>query len=66
MSEAIIGSSGGQSVSGWQTEITYGEESMSEEKKESTKEIVVLDEGIDMDAVVSQVCCGAGLIPLRS
>lgn len=39
---------------------------MNEEKKENTKGIVVLDEGIDMDAVVCLICCGAGLIPLRS
>ncbi len=38
---------------------------MKEEKKESKKEIVVLDEGIDMDAFIGtdSVCCGSMFIP---
>ena len=38
---------------------------MKEEKRENKKEIVVLDEGVDMDAVVCDICCGAALIPFR-
>lgn len=39
---------------------------MKEEKKEK-QEMVVLDEGIDMDAQIGpdSVCCGSILIPLR-
>jgi len=40
---------------------------MKEEKKESKKEMVVLDEGIDMDALIGpeSVCCGSMLMPIR-
>ncbi len=40
---------------------------MKEEKKEIKKEIVVLDEGIDMEALIGAdiICCGAVLIPIR-
>ena len=40
---------------------------MKEEKKESTREIVVLDEGIDMDAFIGpdSVCCVSAYIPFR-
>lgn len=40
---------------------------MKEEKKENKKEMVVLDEGIDMEDLVGpqSVCCGAFLIPFR-
>jgi len=39
---------------------------MKKEKKEK-KEIVVLDEGIEMDALIGpeSVCCGAFLTPFR-
>ncbi len=36
------------------------------EEREETKGIVVLDEGIEMDAVVLSACCGSVLIPFRS
>ena len=40
---------------------------MKEEKKENKQEMVVLDEGIDMDALIGpeSVCCGAFLTPFR-
>lgn len=40
---------------------------MKEETKENKKEIVVLDEGIDTDALIGpeSVCCGAVFIPFR-
>ena len=40
---------------------------MKKEKKENKKEIVVLDEGIDTDALIGpeSVCCGSMLIPYR-
>jgi hypothetical protein len=40
---------------------------MKEETKENKKEIVVLDEGIDMDAFIGpeMMCCGALFIPFR-
>lgn len=40
---------------------------MKEETKENKKEIVVLDEGIDTDALIGpeSVCCGSVLIPIR-
>lgn len=40
---------------------------MKEEAKENKKEIVVLDEGIDMDAFVGQelMCCVSILMPAR-
>jgi hypothetical protein len=42
---------------------------METEKKEEKKEIVVLDEGMDMDAVggpgPEMVCCWAFYMPLR-
>jgi hypothetical protein len=41
---------------------------MKEEKKGNKNEIVVLDEGIDMDALIGPewMCCGALLMPMRS
>ncbi len=40
---------------------------MKEETKENKKEIVVLDEGIDMDAFIGPelFCCGSMLMPAR-
>ncbi|MDO8722365.1 MAG: hypothetical protein Q7J31_09065 [Syntrophales bacterium] len=40
---------------------------MKNEKNENKKEMVVLDEGIDMDALIGpdSVCCGAVLTPFR-
>ena len=40
---------------------------MKEETKENKKEIVVLDEGIDTDALIGpeSVCCGSLYIPFR-
>ena len=40
---------------------------MKEETKENKKEIVVLDEGIDMDAFIGpdSVCCVSMFIPAR-
>jgi len=40
---------------------------MKEEEKENKKEIVVLDEGIDMDAFIGPqlFCCGSMFMPFR-
>jgi hypothetical protein len=40
---------------------------MKEETKENKKEIVVLDEGIDMDAFIGPqlMCCGSMFMPFR-
>ena len=41
---------------------------MKEEKKETKQEIVVLDEGIDMDALMGPLsgCCFSIFMPFRS
>lgn len=43
-----------------------GGKQMKEEKKENKKEIVVLDEGIDMDALMGpdSMCCGSAIFPV--
>ena len=40
---------------------------MKEEKEEKMQNIVILDEGIEMDGLISpqSVCCGSALMPLQ-
>lgn len=40
---------------------------MKKEEKESKKEIVVLDEGIDTDALIGpeSICCAGTFVPFR-